>query len=322
MRNPRHILFKLLAASALAVGFGTLAFAQEDATAITLAPPSREFATGAGSPMAMNTAQPTENSAAAREVSKPSAAASLSSPQSSAQSGPASADADDETSDKKWHYYGTVYLWVPTMHGTVGLRGYDTNIHVSTGEIFSNFRGGFLGVFTPSYNRFSAPVDVLWMRLRDSKPVPSKEFPGYSVRATLNESIITPKVNYLAVNDPKIKIYATAGARVWHIGTTLSLVPVVTGTFPYRGVTWTDFVLGARFSVPVGTKASVDILGDGGEGGATLDYQLGGIVNLKLKPKLTAQVGWRYLTEHYGNSGNILNTTTQGVVFGATYQFK
>ncbi len=87
-------------------------------------------------------------------------------------------------------------------------------------------------------------------------------------------------------------------------------------------MTWIDFVLGARFNVPLGKKASVDILGDGGEGGATLDYQVGGILNYQMKPKLTAQIGWRYLTEHYGNNGNILNTTTQGIVFGATYKFK
>jgi hypothetical protein len=277
--------------------------------------------------------QPSDIAVASTDASGASAGATtpeittLASPQTPATTATASgtnapAGSADELHDNTLHIYGTAYLWVPTMHGTVGLRGYDTNIHVTTGEIFSNFRGGFLGVFTPTYNRWSAPVDVLWMRLRSSKPVPSEDYPGYALRATLNESIITPKLNYLAFDNPKIKIYGTAGARIWHIGTTLSLIPVVNGTFPYRGVTWIDYVMGARFSVPLGKKASVDILGDGGEGGATLDYQVGGIVNYQLKPKLTAQVGWRYLTEHYGNDGNIMNTTTQGVVFGATYQFK
>ena len=175
-------------------------------------------------------------------------------------------------------------------------------------------------MFTPSYNRFSAPVDYMWMRLRDSKAIPFQ--PDYSVRATLNMSIITPKVNYLAVNNPKFKIYGTAGARVWHVGTTLSLVPVIVSYFPSKGVTWTDYVMGARFSVPLGSKASVDVLGDGGEGGATLDYQVAGVLNYQLKPKLTAQAGWRYLTEHYGNNGNVMNTTIQGILFGATYKFK
>jgi hypothetical protein len=317
MRNSRHTIFRLSFGFLLAASLGSVAYPQEAGTVAISVQPSRESAAVADSTRIVERAQPAEDTAVDADASQPSAAASLSSPQS----GTATAS-PDETSDKKWHYYGMVYLWVPSMHGTAGIRGYDTNVHVTTGDIFSNFRGGFLGVFTPSYNRWSAPVDVLWMRLRASQPVPSEVYPGYSVRATLNESIITPKLNYLAVNTPKLKVYGTAGARIWHVGNTFSLVPVLSGVFPYKGVTWVDYVMGARFNVPLGAKASVDILGDGGEGGATLDYQVGALVNLKLKPKLTSQVGWRYLTEHYGNNGNILNTTTQGVIFGATYQFK
>ncbi len=308
MRNSCYLVRNLSLGLLAATLLGTTAYAQDTATG-----PS----------------QPSEIAVATADDSQPSAGVTtLASPQTSPTTTKAAgspnpfAGSDAELHDKKWHIYGTAYLWVPTMHGTVGVAGYDTNVHVSSGEIFSNFRGGFLGVFTPTYNRWSAPVDVLWMRLRSSKPVPSEVYPGYSLRATLNESIITPKLAYLAYDNPKFKVYGTAGARIWHVGTTLSLVPVVTGTFPYKGVTWIDYVMGARFNVPLGTKASVDILGDGGEGGATLDYQIGGIVNYKIKPKMTAQVGWRYLTEHYGNNGNILNTTTQGVVFGGTYQFK
>ena len=263
--------------------FGMAAHSQE--TAASSAQPARASSTVADSPSAAELAQSATDENISASPSQPSApTASLASPQTTAKTSAASApnpfgSSNDELHDKKWHYYGTVYLWVPSMHGSVGVAGYDTNIHVTTGDIFSNFRGGFLGVFTPTYNRFSAPVDVLWMRLRSSKPVPYVPVDGtdtgYSVRTTLNESIITPKVNYLAVNTPKLKVYATAGARIWHVGTTLSLVPELNGTSPYKGLTWTDFVLGARFNVPLGTKASVDILGDGGEGGATLDYQVG-----------------------------------------------
>jgi hypothetical protein len=239
------------------------------------------------------------------------------------QSGGPFGNAPDELSDNTWHYYATGYLWVPAIHGTVGIRGFDTSIHVSSGEIFSNFKGGLLGVFTPTYNRWSFPVDYIWMRLQDSKAIPFMPIEsgtGYSIQATLNQSIVTPKVNYLMLNNPKFKIYGTGGARIWHVGTTLDLVP--TSASYYKGVTWADFVLGARFSVPLGTKASVDVLGDAGQGGATLDYQVGGIVSYQVKPKISLQAGWRYLTEHYGNNGNVMNTTTQGVLFGATYKFK
>lgn len=333
MRNSRNLVIGLSLGFLVAVVFGTAGYAQDVAT--VPAQPSMELASNAASPGVGAPTQPSDDAVAASDSSQPSVgSATLSSPQSTTKaspSGTASASSVDETSDKKWHYSGTVYLWIPQINGTVGVRGYDTNIHVSSGDIFSNFRGGFLGVFTPSYNRFSAPVDVIWMRLRDSKPVPYvpvENIPpydpntDYSVRATLNMTIVTPKVNYLALNTPKLKIYGTAGARVWHVGTTLSLVPVVNGTFPYKGVTWTDYVMGARFSAPLGKKASVDILGDGGEGGATLDYQLAGILSYQAKPNIALQAGWRYLVAHYGNNGDIFNGRVQGLLIGATFKIK
>jgi hypothetical protein len=238
--------------------------------------------------------------------------------QTSSGTGWASSDAD--LTDNRWHYYGTGYIWFPGIHGTVGVRGFETSVHVSASEIFSNFRGGLVGAFIPSYNRFSVPIDFMWMRLKDSKAIPFA--PAYSVQALLNFSIATPKVAYLLVNSPKIKIYATAGPRIWHQGTTLNLTPTIAGRNLYAGTTWTDFVAGGRFSVPLGSKASVNVLGDAGEGGATLDYQVAGFVNYQFNPKWTLQGGWRYLTVNYGNNGNLINATIQGIVLGATYKFK
>jgi hypothetical protein len=226
----------------------------------------------------------------------------------------------DETSDSKWHLYGVSYLWFPGIHGTLGVRGFDTSVHVSAIDLLSNFRFGIMGAVIPTYNRFSAPVDYFWVRLKDSKAIPLD--PNYSVSAKVTESIITPKVSYLMVNHPKIKVYGTAGPRIWHEGTTLNLVPAIGGRVPYQSANWIDFVAGVRFNVPLSSKASVDILGDAGEGGATLDYQVAGFVNYQVRPKITLQGGWRYLTVHYGNNGNLFNGTMQGIILGATYKFK
>ena len=71
----------------------------------------------------------------------------------------------------------------------------------------------------------------------------------------------------------------------------------------------------------LGARASVDILRDGGEA-ARLSITSWGSVNLQLKPKLTSQVGWRYLVDHYGNSGKILNAALRVWSSGATYKLK
>jgi hypothetical protein len=314
-------MFKALVFGALVCLFCcTAARSQDVAARANSAQPPKDSVTVPESATVAGPAQPSGEAPVTADPSQPSeAAATLASPPAQVGQVPAPLGGS-ETSDNKWHYYATGYLWIPGIHGEVGAHGFDTSIHVSGSEIFSNFRGGFLGVFTPSYNRFSAPVDFMWMRLRDSKSIPVA--PNYSVRATLNFSVATPKVNVLVVDNPKIKIYGTSGVRIWHVGTTLVLVPTIGGRNLYSGPTWADFVAGARFTVPLGEKASVDVLGDAGAGGATLDYQVVGILNYQVKPKLALQAGWRYLTEHYGNNGNILNTTVQGVVFGATYKFK
>jgi opacity protein-like surface antigen len=263
-------------------------------------------------------AQQSANLASPDQTGSAPAAQKTTATQTSSESAFATSDAD--LTDNKWHYYGMGYIWFPGITGTVGVRGFETSVHVTAGEIFSDFRGGLLGTFVPTYNRFSAPVDFMWMRLKDSKAIPLD--PAYSVQALLTMRIVTPKVSYLLLNNPKIKIYATAGPRIWHLGTTLNLSPTIQGRNLYAGPNWIDFVAGGRFSLPLGSKASVDLLGDAGEGGATLDYQVAGFLNYQFKPKWALQGGWRYLTVHYGNNGTLMNASIQGIVIGATYKFK
>jgi hypothetical protein len=248
-------------------------------------------------------------------------AAAVASAVSQASTPPATSTPVDETSDSKWHFYSTGYLWFPGMHGTVGVLGRDASVHVSPVSLLSNFNFGIMGAFTPTYNRFSAPFDYIWIRLKDSKAIPFN--PAYSIQAKVTESILTPKVAYLLVNNPKVRVYGTAGIRYWHLGNNLSIQPSNLGLSRGQAANWVDFVAGGRFAVPLSPKVSVDVLGDAGGGGAGLDYQVAGFANYQWKPKITLQGGWRYLTVHFqGNNQFINNTSMSGLIFGATYKFK
>jgi hypothetical protein len=44
--------------------------------------------------------------------------------------------ASSDLSDSKWHFYGTGYIWISGIHGTVGIRGFDASVHVTAGDIF------------------------------------------------------------------------------------------------------------------------------------------------------------------------------------------
>ena len=71
-------------------------------------------------------------------------------------------------------------------------------------------------------------------------------------------------------------------------------------------------------------KVSVAIGGDvGGWGtGSQLDYQVAGILGYSIKPSLTLQAGYRYLYVNYRSGGTIIQPTTSGVLFGATFNLK
>jgi hypothetical protein len=234
----------------------------------------------------------------------------------------ATPQAGDDTSDSRWHIYSLSYLYLPGVHGEVGVLGYDTGFKASVGDLLSKFKFGVMGTFIPAYNRWSFPTDFIWIRLKDNKALGFN--PAYSIQAKATEFIFTPKVNYLVVKSEKVRVFGTAGLRYWHAGTTLDLQPpLISGNSVYQSANWADFVAGARFAVPLSPKVSIDILGDAGAGGASLDYQIASFLNYQWKPKIVLQGGWRYMTVHYqGNNQFLLNTTMNGVILGATYRYR
>jgi hypothetical protein len=68
----------------------------------------------------------------------------------------------------------------------------------------------------------------------------------------------------------------------------------------------------------------VVIAGDvGGWGtGSQLDYQVAGIIGYSIKPNVTLQAGYRYLYVNYRSGGSVIQPTTAGVFFGATFNLK
>jgi hypothetical protein len=225
------------------------------------------------------------------------------------------------TNDNRWHFQSLGYLWFPGMHGTVGVRGYDTSVHVSAIDVLKNFNIGIMGTFEADHNRWGFPFDYVWAKLSDEKALIN--FPDYSVKATVKEGFFTPKVTYLVVDGEKVKIRATAGLRVWHLGENLKLTPPTTPSVNIgTSQNWVDFVAGANIVVPLSPKIFVMVLGDAGRGGANVDYQVATLVNYQIKPKWGIGVGYRYLDVNYRNSNIVIFDTAQsGIALSLLYKF-
>jgi len=223
--------------------------------------------------------------------------------------------------DDGWRGQIAIYGWFPGVHGTVGALGHDASIHVPFSDVFHTLKGIIPVAVEADKGRFIIPIDFLWMKLGVDKGLPFNEVGQTSVNVHLTESILTPKVGYRLLDAERFKIDALAGVRYWYLGQNLALQP--SGVDHSRSANWVDGLGGARITMVLAPKASIMISGDAGAGGSNLDYQVLGLLDLKLTEKLGVGLGWRYLYVDYRPSNHefIFNTATTGALAGFYYSF-
>ncbi|HKV60767.1 MAG TPA: hypothetical protein VJO16_02555 [Candidatus Acidoferrum sp.] len=225
-------------------------------------------------------------------------------------------------SDGGWHFGIAPYLWFAGIHGTVGALGHEGSVHASFHDIFSHFNIGLMFALEPRYNRIVMPLDFMWMKVSDDKALPFEVGP-MSVKAKINEIMLTQKIGYRLIDTEKFKVDGLAGFRYWHMGNTLTLHPQIGNGF-YASANWVDAVGGARFQALLGPKVIFTVLGDAGGGGANSDYQVAGLLGWKFK-KFDLQGGWRYMSVNYRPNGSVrfvYDMATSGLILGVTIPLK
>ena len=225
------------------------------------------------------------------------------------------------SADDGWRGMISIYGWFPGVHGTVGVLGHNAGIRVPFSDLFHTLKGIIPIAVEADKGRFVMPVDFLWMKLGDDRGIPFNDLNQTSVNIHLTESILTPKIGYRLVDAEHFKIDALGGIRYWYLGQNLTLEP--SGIGNSRSASWVDGLGGARFIVPFNEKASILVSGDAGAGGANLDYQVLGLLNLKFTQHLGLGVGWRYLYEDYRPTNHqfVYKTATSGALAGFYYTF-
>jgi hypothetical protein len=259
-------------------------------------------------------------------------AALLYSPHASAQAqadvntpAPQTKEIEASTNDG-WHFAITPYIWFAGMHGTVGALGHESSVHASFGDIASYLNIGAMGAFEARYNRVIMPVDFIWMKLSDEKGIPITDEVD-SVKTTVRETLLTPKIGYRIADGKIVRVDALFGIRYWHLSNELRAFTqgAQIGNTVSRSANWVDGVAGGRIQFALSQKAFAEIGGDAGGGSARSDWQVGGALGYKLKPKWVLLVGYRYLSIDYRpNRADqfIYNLNMPGLALGVTYNIK
>lgn len=231
--------------------------------------------------------------------------------------------ASKASGDDGWHIDVSPYLWFPGVHGTVGAAGRELSVHASAGDLLSNFRFGLMGAVELRRKRLLIPLDMMWVRLGDDKPLPLEEG-VVTANMKAQEFILTPKIGIRLLDEEKIKIDGLTGFRYWHLGESLNFNPSELGLSFSRSQNWVDPLVGGRIQIALAPKVVINILGDvGGWGvGSQLDYQVVGALGYKIKPTWTLQAGYRYMGVDYRSGGFLFDVIMPGVFFGLTINLK
>jgi hypothetical protein len=237
--------------------------------------------------------------------------------------------ASKSSANDAWHFAVSPYLWFPGVHGTaVGPNGNGVGFRASPSDLLSHFRFGLMGAVEARHKWLVTSIDMMWIRLEDTKAVPLPPDLGLgatsaTIKAT--EFLLTPKVGVRLINQEKFKIDALTGFRYWHFGESLNFNPSALGLNFNGSQNFVDPLVGGRIELALSPKIVVNILGDvgGWNTGSKLEYQVAGFLGYRIKPALTLQAGYRYLNVDYlGKRSVVFNVTTAGVMFGATLNLK
>jgi hypothetical protein len=204
---------------------------------------------------------------------------------------------EPSSKDDKWHVSVSPYLWFPGVYGTIGFPNRNLKLQASAGEVLSHFDFGLMGRVEVRRKWLVLPLDLLWVRLEDDKPVPLQE---------------------------KIKVDFLTGFRYWHISNSLTFKPSALGLSFSNTLNWVDQLVGGHIQTALSPKIVVNLFGDvGGWGtGSLIEYQLAGLIGYKIKPAVTLHAGYRYLRVAYRSGLFLLNLDDPGVIFGVTISLK
>ncbi len=248
---------------------------------------------------------------------------------------PAAADAQAQTStnpppqpatdsaDDQWHFNFTPYLWFAGAAGTVGALGHEASFDASAGDLLSHFHLGLMANVEVRRNRFVMPIDFMWIDLQGARALPFDQGLS-SVKLGVSETIFDPKVGYRIVDREKVKVDALIGLRYWHLGQSLNFNPPI-----FNGISasqnWVDGIAGGKFQFALAPKAAITIAGDAGGGGSSLDYQVVGVLGLRLCRAAVLDLGWRYLSVNYltnAPKSAVFDAHMSGALLGVTFNLK
>jgi len=224
-----------------------------------------------------------------------------------------------------WSFSASPYLWFAGLDGKIGINQNlpSVDVDISFSEIFKSIDWmppPVMFVGEVRYDRFAAFTDFIFLGLEDENSHTRGPLSA-TVDSKLDTIIWTLGGSYRFIDNKYGFAALLAGARLWNVDATGTLV----GPFAVRqrsgGKTWVDPIVGLNGRINLGGGFALQAEGDVGSGAARVDWQLMGTLQYQLADWVTLAAGYRYLAVDYESGNFRFDAALHGPIIGATFRF-
>jgi len=228
----------------------------------------------------------------------------------------AAAPAQAQDAPGEWRFRIAPYVLAPVINGDVVVHGAEAEADLGPGDVFSNLNLGFQGLIEARTDSWGVSLDVIFM----------------DVDATDDDRLIEMDVTQAAYTatavvraTPNLDLYA--GARYNDLGADLDFEGPLNLPTLEQDQSWTDPLVGLRYSAPLGESWNFQVSADiGGFGlGSDIAINVWPMVGYEISRSAQLAFGYRAIYTDYdkGEGANrfAYDVLTHGPVVGVALDF-
>jgi hypothetical protein len=241
--------------------------------------------------------------------------------------GPPDAPVVQPAAESPWEFRLEPYGWFAGLRGTTGVLGQTVPTDLSFSDLAHHLKMTYAGQLEIRYNRWGLLTDIMYADIGGYIPVRDPRLQQFALDTKLLVFQVIP--NYRLWRSDKGFFDLVAGVRGWDTKLRLTGFRDVSDpedpfrTFQYfnrsQSKAWVDFVGGARGQYFLYKGLFVAAYGDIGGGSSALTWQVQGTMGYKFTKMISAEAGWRLLSDNYTSGGFIYNVKQQGLYTGVSF---
>ena len=231
----------------------------------------------------------------------------------------------------KWQYEATIYLWLPTIDGslkyTLPGSGGDV-LPIDTSKILDSLNMTFMGAFEARYNKLSFFTDFVYLDLSNGKntvvPIGQEEINVYTDLG-LTGWMITGMAGYDVMQTDRVRLAVIGGLRYFTLDAdaNLSLTgpgPLDPQTSLSRSIDLWDGIVGVRGAFMLNEHWYLPYYVDIGTGDSDLTWQLFGGIGYMFNWG-DIKLGYRYLKYDQDDNEFLQDFEFYGPILGVGFRF-